>query len=70
MPFQEVQSASVVGFDYDEERKLLDVMFPDGAEWRYHGVEPHIAAELLKAPSARKFLEQYVKPHHHASRVR
>ncbi len=70
MPFQTLESSNISGFDYDPERKLLDVTFKDGAEWRYHGVEPHVAEGLANAESARKFLEQYVKPFHHPTRLR
>ena len=70
MSYQDIDSSNIAGFDYDEERKLMDVTFKDGSEWRYHGVEPHVAEGFPAASSARKFLDSYVKPFHQASRLR
>jgi hypothetical protein len=70
MPWQNLNSTNLAAFDYDAENQLLSVQFSDGAEWRYHGVPQHVVDAFPNAESARKFLDAYIKPYHHAEKVR
>lgn len=70
MPWTELNSSYTVGIDYNAEAKTLTVMFNDGAEWDYQGVDQHEAAGMQSAVSPGRFFAAHIKPFKQAARRR
>lgn len=68
MPYTRLDSSHVNGAEYDEASGALHVRFNDGSEWTYHDVPAEVAAGLMAADSAGRYLRQSIKPLYSATR--
>lgn len=46
---------------YDQQAQQLDVMFRDGAQWRYFDVPRGIYTQMITSPSVGKAFHQLIK---------
>ncbi len=69
MVWQPVDSSHLAAIDYDEDRQVLSVRFRDGAEWDYHGVEPHAVETLVNSDSPGTVFNAHIKGRHHAVKI-
>lgn len=54
------KSSNVTAHLYDPRTESLTVTFGQGRVYRYDGIKPDLAADLIKAPSKGKFLHENV----------
>ena len=57
------------GFEYDAERRLLDIAFVTGRIYRYSGVPAGIAAEFRKAFSKGEYFNAHIRDSYAAERL-
>lgn len=64
MRLRPVDSSAVRALGYDPERRLLDVMYPDGDVYRYFGVSPQRHYALMAAGSIGRYVNEHIKPNY------
>jgi hypothetical protein len=57
-----VESSSIVSVGYDEERRVLEVMYTGGRVYHYLNVPSALVLALLEAKSKGRFLNDQIKP--------
>lgn len=62
-------SGHVEGISYDPETQDLFVTFRGGREYAYHGVPENEANDLSRAPSASKYIDDFIKPVYSVERL-
>jgi|GEM_PF-2291239 hypothetical protein len=65
-----VTSSVLRGVCYDIDLATLDIVFRSGAVYRYAGVPPRVAGELLEAASKGKYFNRFVRGRYLHKRVR
>ena len=60
---QRVSSSNIASVGYDEEQRILEIVFHDGRLYHYLEVPPERVLSLLRAESKRRFLNSDIKPH-------
>ena len=55
-----VASSRLHAVGYDAKTGNLEVEFPDGTVWVYHGVPREVYVSLLTAPSIGRYFNRYV----------
>jgi hypothetical protein len=68
--FVEMSSSNVKGARYDEEERILEIMFKGGAIYRYYDVDVDIWEGLLSAGSKGKFVWEYIRDEYEYERVK
>lgn len=66
---QAVTSSNVAEVGYDEERRILEVLFVNGGVYQYFDVPPQIYVELVRAGSIGQFLNTNVKGYFRYARI-
>ena len=66
---QAVTSSTVSEVGYDEESRILEVLFVNGSAYQYFDVPPQIYAELMQAGSIGQYLNANIKGHYRYARV-
>ncbi|HWG84366.1 MAG TPA: KTSC domain-containing protein [Deinococcales bacterium] len=61
MDREPVDSSALRSVAYDERARELEVEFTSGNVYRYDGVEPEVARELLEAPSKGSFFNARIR---------
>ncbi|MCW2696781.1 MAG: uncharacterized protein JWR62_1866 [Modestobacter sp.] len=57
-----VDSSNIATVGYDEEQRVLEIVFHDGRVYHYLEVPPERALSLLRAESKGRFLNREIKP--------
>jgi lysyl-tRNA synthetase class 2 len=60
-PLLKSQSTAIKSFDYDAEKKLLNVSFGSGGVYQYHDVPPAIYKELMASPSVGQYFNAHIR---------
>jgi lysyl-tRNA synthetase class 2 len=60
-PLLKSQSSSIKSFDYDAEKKILKIEFPNGSVYLYHDVPDKIFQELKDAPSKGQYFNEKIR---------
>ncbi len=60
---QRVSSSNIVSVGYDEEQRVLEIVFVGGRVYHYLEVPPERVLSLLRAESKGRFLNSEIKPH-------
>ncbi|GFE70881.1 hypothetical protein CFPU101_34910 [Chroococcus sp. FPU101] len=60
-PLLKNQSSSIKSFDYDAEKKILKIEFPNGSIYLYHDVPENIFQELKDAPSKGQYFNARIR---------
>jgi hypothetical protein len=58
-----VQSSNIASVGYDEEQRILEIVFHGGRVYHYLEVPPERVLSLLRAESKGRFLNSEIKPH-------
>jgi hypothetical protein len=58
-----VQSSSIVSVGYDEEQRILEIVYTGGRVYHYLEVPPERVLALLRAESKGRFVNSEIKPH-------
>ena len=58
-----VESSTIATVGYDEEQRIMEIVFSDGRVYHYLEVPPERALSLLRAESKGRFLNREIKPH-------
>ncbi len=58
-----VRSSNLASVGYDEEQRILEIVFHDGRVYHYLEVPPERVLSLLRAESKGRFLNSEIKPH-------
>jgi hypothetical protein len=66
---ESVSSTNISEIGYDEERRILEVLFSNGGVYQYFDVPPHIYAELRQASSVGQYLNANIKGNSRYARV-
>ncbi|WP_029137102.1 KTSC domain-containing protein [Nakamurella lactea] len=67
MKRERVRSRAIVGVGYDRATNVLEIEFAgDGGIYQYFAVPPSVAAALLTAESAGRFVNEQIKPRYRA----
>lgn len=61
MQYMPIKSSSIKAIGYDEETKMMDIVFNSGAIYRYMNIEKQLLFSFLKAPSVGKFYTSFIK---------
>lgn len=62
LKWSEVYSSHVTRVGYDETTQELHVVFHDGSEWAYPGVEKGVFNSLLNTASVGRYMSRVIKP--------
>jgi len=57
-----VESSTIATVGYDEEQRIMEIVFSDGRVYHYLEVPPERALSLLRAESKGRFLNSEIKP--------
>ncbi len=60
---QRVSSSNIVSVGYDEEQRVLEIVFVGGRVYHYLEVPPERVLSLLRAESKGRYLNSEIKPH-------
>jgi lysyl-tRNA synthetase class 2 len=60
-PLLKSQSTAIKAFDYDADKKLLNVSFGSGGVYQYHDVPPAIYKELMASPSVGQYFNAHIR---------
>ena len=60
---QRVSSSNIVSVGYDEEQRILEIVFVGGRVYHYLEVPPERVLSLLRAESKGRYLNSEIKPH-------
>ena len=63
-----IESSCLIGAGYDPKRRTLEVMFPSGLIYRYHGVPRQKYDRLLRADSPGAYFNAEIKDHYPVTR--
>ena len=55
-----IESTMIAAVGYDEQNHELEVIYRDGAVWRYRDVPEHVYQELLTTESKGAYLREFV----------
>jgi hypothetical protein len=66
---ESVSSSNISEIGYDEERRILEVLFSNGGVYQYFDIPPHIYAELRQASSIGQYLNANIKGNFRYARV-
>ena len=66
---QSVTSSNVSEIGYDEDRRILEVLFLNGSVYQYFDVPPQIYNELTQASSIGQYLNGNIKGKYRYARV-
>jgi hypothetical protein len=58
-----VSSSTIVSVGYDEEQRILEIVFVGGRVYHYLEVPPERVLALLRAESKGRFLNSDIKPY-------
>lgn len=58
-----VSSSTIVSVGYDEEQRILEIVFTGGRVYHYLEVPPERVLALLRAESKGRFLNSDIKPY-------
>ena len=58
-----VESSTIATVGYDEEQRIMEIVFSDGRVYHYLEVPPERVLSLLRAESKGRFLNSDIKPH-------
>jgi hypothetical protein len=70
MEWRELSSSAIARVAYDEESRTLSVEFRNGRVYEYFDLPRHVYEELLKAPSAGRFVTYNIKDVYRYKRVK
>jgi hypothetical protein len=62
-------SQVIRGFEYDAERRYLDIVFVTGRIYRYFDVPPGVSAALRKAFSKGEYFNQHIRDAYAVARL-
>jgi len=68
--FVAMSSSNVKGARYDEEERILEIMFKGGAIYQYYDVDVDIWEGLLDAESKGKFVWEYIRDNYEYNRIK
>ena len=60
---QRVSSSNIVSVGYDEDQRILEIVFVGGRVYHYLEVPPERVLSLLRAESKGRYLNSEIKPH-------
>jgi hypothetical protein len=66
---QPVSSSTVSEVGYDEDSRILEVLFHSGSTYQYFDVPPQIYAELVQTGSIGHYLHSNIKGNYRYARV-
>ncbi|HEV7870527.1 MAG TPA: KTSC domain-containing protein [Modestobacter sp.] len=58
-----VQSSNIASVGYDEEQRILEIVFRNGGVYHYLEVPPERVLSLLRAESKGRYLNAEIKPY-------
>ncbi len=64
-----VTSSNISEIGYDEERRILEVLFHSGSVYQYFDVPPQVYQELINAGSVGQYLNANIKGNYRYARV-
>lgn len=56
-----LRSSNLAGYDYDEQTKMLTIVFHGGRDYQYKDVEPEVAKALGQASSPGRYFIDHIK---------
>ena len=59
---QRVESSHIASVGYDEEQRIMEIVFRDGRVYHYLEVPPERVLSLLRAESKGRYLNAEIKP--------
>lgn len=65
----DVKSSNIDKVGYIPETKVLHVLFKNGGHYAYHGVDPELHEQLMKAPSVGSFIHNNIKGRHETKKI-
>jgi hypothetical protein len=69
MKRESVSSTNISELGYDEDRRVLEVLFHGGSVYQYFDVPPQIYNELRQASSVGQYINANIKGHFRYARV-
>ncbi|WP_017306380.1 lysine--tRNA ligase [Spirulina subsalsa] len=69
-PLLKTTSAAVKGFDYDEEKKILQIEFNNGSVYKYNDVPETVYQEMKTTPSVGQFFNSHIREVYGFDRVK
>jgi hypothetical protein len=66
---QTVSSSNIAEVGYNENQRILEVLFHNGTLYQYFEVPPQMFGELMQASSIGKYLNANIKGHFRYARV-
>jgi hypothetical protein len=66
---ESVSSSNISELGYDEERRILEVLFRNGSVYQYFDVSPQIYSELRQASSIGQYINSNIKGNYRYARV-
>jgi len=66
---QPVSSSNVAEIGYDENQRIMEVLFQSGTIYQYFDVPPQIYAELMQSSSVGSYLNSNIKGNFRYARV-
>jgi len=64
-----VSSSNISELGYDQERRILEVLFLNGSVYQYFDVSPQIYSELRQASSIGQYINSNIKGNFRYARV-
>lgn len=69
MPFKQLKSSAITGFDYNAATREFDVHYVGGGQYRYKDVPPEIPAGIEHAKSAGAYMGTHVRGKYEHTRL-
>lgn len=66
---QPVSSSNIAEIGYDENQRILEVLFHSGTLYQYFEVPPHIFTELMQTSSIGQYVNTNIKGNFRYARV-
>jgi hypothetical protein len=66
---ESISSSNISELGYDEDRRILEVLFHGGSVYQYFDVPPQIYNELRQASSVGQYINANIKGHFRYARV-
>jgi len=64
-----VKSSNIREVGYDEDSRILEILFVDGGLYRYFDVPESIYRGILTAPSAGKYFHGHIRDRYRCERI-